>query len=75
MLNFFDKIYALKGWALNNAEKPKGLKPGWGNFQKLSWYQSFAKIQNFKHSEIGVWRKEVLNNLLASTGCSHGFQS
>ena len=43
----FVKIYALKGWALNHVEKPKGLKLGWGNFQKLSWYQSSVKDSEF----------------------------
>ena len=46
-LNFV-KIYALKGWALSHADqKPKGLKLGWGFFQKLSWYHSNIKDLEF----------------------------
>ena len=29
------KICALKGWALNHVEKPKGLKPGWGSLKNF----------------------------------------
>ena len=44
------KISALKGWALNHVEKPKGLKPSWGFFQKLS---EIAKDRGIRVLSIG----------------------
>ena len=57
------KYYALKGWALNHAEKPKGLKPGRGNFKSFHGIKAVLKIQNFKHSDNWGLEKRSLEQL------------